>query len=325
MRKILKTILILISSILLLIIGFYLWAQMPTLSTNKYAVITKHNDTKINTDSTLRILTYNIGYLSGMTNNLSLRASESLYSNNMLDLLDNLKSTEPDIIAFQEIDFNSQRSYFVDQNKKIADDLFSYSALCVNWDKNYVPFPYWPIEAHFGEILSGQSIVSKFVLSDHKRLKLESVKSNPFYYNAFYLSRLAQIVKVDHPIKPFYIINIHVEAFDKETRRHQLKYILDIVDEKSKSYPVILLGDFNSDPFYDNTAMDMFFDNDKLGCTALNKDKLLLSYPSNTPIERLDYLFYTKKDFSCIEADVLIQYGEISDHLPLFSVLKFNK
>ena len=44
---------------------------------------------------------------------------------------------------------------------------------------------------HFGSMLSGQSILSKYPLKDHQRIILERVKDNPFYRDALYLERLA--------------------------------------------------------------------------------------------------------------------------------------
>lgn len=145
-------------------------------------------------DSVFRIMSYNIGYMSGMTNNEPVRPERTLYESNLASGLRFLDAIDADIIAFQEIDYGSQRSYEIDQEKEIADKLhYPYVARAVNWDKKYVPFPYWPISVHFGKVLSGQSVLSKFPILQQSVDTLSKVASAPFYYNAYYLERLAQV------------------------------------------------------------------------------------------------------------------------------------
>ena len=73
------------------------------------------------------------------------------------------------------------------------------------------------------KIVSGQSIISKYKLKDHERIVLERVPDNPFYKDALYLERLAQVVKVVLDGKEVVVINTHLEAFDKTTRVKQFK------------------------------------------------------------------------------------------------------
>lgn len=311
--------------ILLGIVCFYFWAKQPTIKSEQYCEICRYNnDVTKSSDSTIRVLSYNIGYLSGMTNNCPVRAEENLYKENLKHVLSNLKKIDADIVGMQEIDFDSKRSYHLDENNEIADKLFTYSAKAVNWDKNYVPFPYWPIEVNFGKIVSGQSVMSKYELTDNIRYVLQGVKNNPFYYNAFYLDRLAQVVHCKHSVKDITLINIHVEAFDQETRTEQLKTVLKLVKEEAKKAPVILLGDFNSDPTNKNSACQLFLKEDILGCAGGIDEDYAKTFPSEKPIERLDYIFYTKKDFVDMDAFVVSGFAQASDHLPFFAELKFR-
>ena len=324
MKGIKKTVITLIILVIMITLIFFFWAKQKNASQNEYTKITKHqNITCLKNDSLIKIVSFNIGYLSGMTNNLAVRPSENFYKQNMNQVLTKLKTTNADIIGFQEIDFNSKRSYHINQSKCIGDSLFPYTASAVNWDKRYVPFPYWPINTNFGQILSGQSIMSHYPLFDQLREVLPKVESNPFYYNAFYLDRLAQIVKVKHAVKNFTLINIHAEAFDKETRCKQLNRVLELFNELAKTGPVILLGDFNSDPEYKNAACNIFFNAPNIAYAGENT-KMAKTFNSVNPTEKLDYIFYTKKDFKTIESRVLSEYGMISDHLPFYTMLKFK-
>ena len=49
----------------------------------------------------------------------------------------------------------------------------THGAIAISWDKNYVPFPYWPPTAQFGKILSGQSIISRSPIQQNNRIVLE--------------------------------------------------------------------------------------------------------------------------------------------------------
>ena len=131
---------------------FFFWASSPILDKKDYQKLLKNNYvTTINNDSVFNIITYNIGYLSGMTNNLSVKTPKKLYDTNLAKVLQETKRINPDIIAFQEIDYNAARSYHINQQNEIAKLGYNYVAEAVNWDETYVPFPYWPPSVHFGK------------------------------------------------------------------------------------------------------------------------------------------------------------------------------
>lgn len=140
---------------------------------------------------TLSVLTYNIGYLSGMTNNLPVDRKESLFSDNLSRSIDLLNSYDFDFIGLQEVDFGASRSFNYNQFDSLGIQLdFHQGAYAINWDKLYVPFPYYPFKNHFGRMYSGQGILSKMQLVSNDLIVLRKPISAPFYYNAFYLDRL---------------------------------------------------------------------------------------------------------------------------------------
>lgn len=330
MGRILKTTGLIVISLLLLTVVFFFWAKSPTVSGSDYNTLylsgTRKSGEHLD-DSVLRVVTYNIGYLSGMTNNTPQRPSRAFYANNEKRVIPALRTLNADIVGFQEIDFDSKRSYQTDQAKMICDSLFTYGAFAVNWDKRYVPFPVWPPKVHFGKVLSGQAVASTYPLSGQEVHRLEKVKSNPFYYNALYLDRLAQIVTVDHPVKPFKVINLHAEAFDAETRRRQLNYIYDLFWELEKDFPVILLGDFNSDPGFPDAGIHLFLNDNRFAVAAFDRNAPATSpktYPSVHADERLDYIFWNVSRFELIDSRVLQEFGDISDHLPCIAEFRIK-
>lgn len=311
---------------LLLIIAcviFFFWASSSTLDNTQYAelVETKTNS-DIDNDSIFGIFTYNIGYLSGMTNNRAVDKPKSLFEDNLQTVINETKKVNPDVIAFQEIDYDASRSYNVNQESEIGDLGYNYRAKSINWDERYLPFPYWPISMHFGKVVSGQSIISKYPLKEQQRIVLQRVADAPFHRDAFYLERLAQVVKVILNGKEVVLINIHLEAFDKETRVNQFEEVVALFNTYKAEYPTILLGDFNSRARDKNAIVQKLFKMNDVGNAAFDVKNIENTFDTKSPFERIDYIFYTKNSIEYVSGKVLKEYSQASDHLPVFMQFK---
>jgi endonuclease/exonuclease/phosphatase family metal-dependent hydrolase len=318
MKQFVKYFLRFLVIIIIAFIAFFFWASSSTLNSTEYKVVSElENKVKPENDTVFSIVTYNIGYLSGMTNNRAIEKPKQLFDNNMNKVLLETKNVNPDIIAFQEIDYNASRSYDVNQETEIAALGFNYAARAVNWDERYLPFPYWPIKMHFGKVVSGQSIISKYPLKEHQRIVLQRVESEPFYRDAFYLERLAQVVKVVLNGQEVVLINIHLEAFDKATRVNQFEEVLAIFNKYKNDYPTILLGDFNSTARDKDAVIQKMFAMKGVGNAAFDMNNLGNTFDTKNPFERLDYIFYTKNSIEYISGKVLNQFEQASDHLPV--------
>ncbi|MEM8506155.1 MAG: endonuclease/exonuclease/phosphatase family protein [Cyanobacteria bacterium P01_D01_bin.1] len=318
---------------------FYFWSSSSSYNQQKYADIVSYTEginygaTFVPGETIHSIVSYNIGYLSGLTNNTATKLDRAGFEANQQQVITALKDLNPDIVALQEVDFGSKRSYEVDQSQAIAQGIaLDFGAIAISWDKNYVPFPYWPISANFGKMLSGQSVISRHPIQENNRLVLEKVADNPFYYNAFYLDRLAQVTRIQLGEQPLIVINVHLEAFDEPTRVSQTKFVRSLAEDYAKTYPVILLGDFNSalnrGTFIDASGSDhgekQFSISEMLSSTVLKSaipsdqwDSKNFTFPSNSPEYKLDYIFYTPKTIGVISTKVLSTVGSASDHLPL--------
>ncbi len=303
--------------LLLLILTWYNWASRPNLSKDDYALIVENEQfaPKIK-DSVYSIMTYNIGYLSGMTNNKT-SLSKELFASNLKKVKEEIQKMNPNFIAMQEIDFDADRTFNVNQQKELSELGFNFSAHCVNWDERYVPFPYWPPSAHFGKIISGQGVLSEYNIVSQDRIVLSRVEDELFFRRTMYLDRLAQIVKINIYGQDLIVINIHVEAFDKPTRLIQTKEVAHLFKKYAADYPVILLGDFNSDPKNENATIAEILKLEDIAVANLPKENYELTFTSESPYERLDYIFYTPKTINCISSKVLHQFETSSDHLPI--------
>ena len=317
MKKALKFLIYILIGIALSIVVFFLWASSPNHTQKDYSKIIINNyNQKIDNDSIYSIVTYNIGYLSGMTNNRPIAKPKELFDNNLEKVTKEFELLNTDIIAFQEIDYASARSYKTNQQNEIAKLGYNYIAEAVNWDEKYVPFPEYPISMHFGEMYSGQSIISKYPIKDHQRIVLKRVQDNPFYRDLLYLERLAQIATITIENKDVVVINIHLEAFDKPTRVKQMNFVIDLFKEYSQEYPTILLGDFNSKAGDNDAIIKKVFALPAIGNAAFGS-KYEYTFDSANPTKRIDYIFYTENSIEYIDGKVLTQFGQASDHLPV--------
>jgi endonuclease/exonuclease/phosphatase family metal-dependent hydrolase len=327
-RGIYKTIALLLAVLLAALVIFYFWAGSGTLSEDQLSWVKRYRQTAnpptAAPPDTFRLMTYNIGYLSALANNRPLRKSQTFFEANMSRFLTFLRETPMDVIAFQEIDFDSHRSYHVDQLETIAVEAgYPYAAAAVNWDKRYVPFPYWPPSAHFRRLLSGQAVLSRYPVQSAARVVLARVRNKPFFWRAFYLDRLAQVVHIHLPAHPLVVINVHLEAFDRRTREIQAREVLDIYRAYKDRQPVLLVGDFNCVPpetdYTQETTIGLFLQEESLKPVRLDTP----TFPAPGPDRQLDYIFYTHQTITPVDAYTAGVHS--SDHLPLVMEFKFNK
>ena len=325
MKKFLKFIFRFILLLLVAFVLFFFWASSSTLDKKEYSKLTSSDsfETPIN-DSIFSIVTYNIGYLSGMTNNLPIAKSKTLFDDNLEKVLEKTKKVNPDIIAFQEIDYNASRSFNINQEETIANLGYNHRGTTINWDERYLPFPYWPFSMHYGKVVSGQSIISKYPLKDQERIVLQRVADAPFHRDAFYLERLAQVIKAEINGKEVVLINVHLEAFEKDTRVNQLNEVLAIFNKYKENYPTILLGDFNSRARDKDAIIQKMFKMNNVGNAAFNIENIENTFDTKKPYERIDYIFYTKNSIEYISGRVLNEFEQASDHLPVMMRFKLK-
>ncbi|MFY0652543.1 MAG: endonuclease/exonuclease/phosphatase family protein [Cyclobacteriaceae bacterium] len=311
--------------ILVLVIGFIYYASSPVYSENTYNQIVQFSQESSKRD-TITVMSYNIGYMSGMTNNRPIPRTRKLFDGNLEKSIQLFNTYSPDIIGLQEVDFNADRSFNRNQSDSLAvSGGFSHAQISVNWDKKYVPFPYYPLSMHFREILSGQSILSKFPIVESERIVLPGQVNPNYFYNLFYIDRLIQISKIDLGEQFLYVLNVHLEAYDKDARARQAEIVVDYFSKYSSDFPTILIGDFNAEPYGENSS-DRTFDiimSARNIAHAFNKDQLLVNpeqwstYSSEDPTVKIDYIFYSKDKITPLKYKVLREAVDISDHLPI--------
>ena len=334
MKLVLKVLGLVVGIPAIALVAFFFWGSAGTTSRQTYDDIVEYDAPSPAVQNSYTIVSYNIGYLSGLANNTTSKPKSTFFQENLARAISTLAEVKPDIIGFQEIDFDANRSYSQNQMQQIAEALeMASGAIAINWDKNYLPFPYWPPSAHFGKILSGQAVLSRYPIEKNSRIVLERIADNSFIYNAFYLDRLAQVSQISLDGRPVIVISVHLEAFSETTRVSQTQFVRSLAEEYAETFPVIVIGDFNSalnrpsfvaatGETYEErqfSIKEMLSSEQFASAVAESKwsEKDFATFPSNEPQYKLDYIFYTPNTIEVLDTKVLTAAGESSDHLPL--------
>lgn len=324
-----KLIVIFLAVAMVALIGFFFYGSGSTVPAGDHYQLIKYDNPVSPASDTLRVFTYNIGYLSGMTNNLPVTREPELFDENLQKALFQISKWSPDIAAFQEIDIDSDRSFNRNQVDSIASKVaMSWGYQSVNWDKRYVPFPYWPVDIHFGKVVSGQAILSKFHMVDPMTYVLQKPLNEPFYKNAFYIDRLVQKVSMEIGDQTLVFLNVHLEAFEQETRILQAIRVRELYEQYASEMPVILAGDFNSQlPVADNErsqAMQEILKAKNISASVSIKEYIQDSGKWNTfstedPFQRIDYILYNPSHLKVVDTQVLRDFENVSDHFPVYT------
>ena len=342
MKMILWTLLIFIVSVL----SILTWASYPWSlgeSVIHPAVKNIEPNEMIETDdypSVIKVLTFNIGFLYG-------RGSEGpeynhrgrdYYESSLMKVSQEIKDWGADIVFLQEIDFESSRSHSIDQAEFIAKNAgYPFIAEAPSWDANYIPFPYWPLSNNFGQMKSGGAILSTYPITSHEVTLLAKPKSQPWWYNLFYLHRYFQKVTLRIGDKDINVINLHLEAFDKLDRQLQ---VTELVHKLKNENIDLVAGDFNMLPtsalkkskFFNDDEYENDSSFDIMNQSGLSEvipddiyqksESLYFTFPAWAPDRRLDYIWF-RPELKMMKAEVLPSAS--SDHLPLRAIFQISE
>jgi endonuclease/exonuclease/phosphatase family metal-dependent hydrolase len=270
---------------------------------------------------------------------------DETYTRQKLSELANvIQRLDADILLLQEVDINSKRSHHINEAELLVKaGEYPYSACAIVWNKNYVPFPFWPPKFHIGDIKTANCILSKYPMFKHQRIIFDKPDSNPFWYNWGYLDRGAQKLEVQIGSKSLFVVNMHLEAYEEEARENQARLIPTWIQDIKG--PLVIGGDFNAIPsdaskrnnfadepatFYlDDHTIDYLKEGLKDSTEALPtslcavKEHLCLTFPANEPTRRLDYLFATR-GAKFVDGRTVTEAREASDHLPVLGLVEFD-
>lgn len=293
---------------------------------------------------TLRVVVWNIAWAYGWGSEGSGSKKPPEHFEAALDRMGAvLRAAKPDLVLMQEVDFGAARSYRTHQAKALAEKAgLGWYAEAVSWDANYLPFPYWPPEDHYGRILSGGAVLSRFPLKKNVVELYPKPEDNSFVYNLGYVFRYLQRVEVeldDQTTVP--VFNAHLDAFSPKNRQAHAGHIARVLSEVDN--PLAIFGaDLNTVP-PESTMRSGYPDEPKTDHAddvtlprlrsvdgwqeALTEEAYLadeasyFTFPAHAPNRKLDYLF-TGSGYEVVDFHVLKDAGDVSDHLPIFAELR---
>jgi len=196
-----------------------------------------------------------------------------------------IKSADPDIVGLIEVDTGSIRSRGINQAETIAAELGMNSSY----------------ETKYG-VKSINQLLPIIRKQGNAFLAAPRVHGETFHYFDTGIKRLIIELEMDD----FSVYLVHLSL--KYRHRHlQLRKLYDLISESRK--PVMVAGDFNT--FWGENEIYLFMR--AAGLRSAN-ERSLPSYPSRSPRKELDFILY--------QDGIHITHFEIpqvrhSDHLPL--------
>lgn len=257
MKKILKISGLILLALVVVVGGYvaYLFIAYHRLPDDQALTVKEQNGAEtLQTNTSYRAMTFNVGYASYppdysffMDGGEKSRADDQeTVEKNLQGIIDTTKKLAPQVAFYQEVDQDGDRSYHVDQQQAIIDELPEYQAVfALNYDS---PYLFYPFTEPIGQTKSGLLTQSRFEMTEARRYSLPiETGINKF----FDLDRAFTTVNI--PVangKTLFAVNVHFSAYTKDPaiQKAQLTKVFDLIAaEYQKGNYVIVGGDFNHD------------------------------------------------------------------------------
>ena len=304
-------------------------------------------------DSVLSFFIWNIGYCGlGAKSNFFYDTGGMLYSGGKMvrpaqaqveEYLEGaktfLKTNQADFYLLQEVDFNSKRSYGINQFEVLGEQLPGYSSwFAENYKSPRVPIPVLEPWNAYGRTNSGLATFSKYEATQSTRYQLPG--DYPWPTRIFQLDRCAAVHRF--PLaneKELIVVNVHNSAYDKGgvLKKQQMAFLKAFFQEEyEKGNYLVIGGDWNQCPPY--FKFDTFSPGETAGYEQINIEPGFLPetwrwvYDPRTPTNRKVSEVYDSKstfttliDFFLISPNIKVlkarginQGFQYSDHQPVW-------
>jgi endonuclease/exonuclease/phosphatase family metal-dependent hydrolase len=171
--------------------------------------------------------------------------SEAEVIQNLEGIAAYIQHLNPDILFIQEIDLNSKRSAHLNQVKWILNHTpLNHAVYAPQWKGSYIP------SHKLGRMNSGLAILSKYPLTNAKRIALTAIKNQNPVVRYFYLKRCILTAQTTIGETTINLLTTHTEAYAQDgTKKLQLQQIKQQMDSLSGSGLMLIAGgDFNAIP-----------------------------------------------------------------------------
>ncbi len=261
-RRILKVLLVLILTVVAVAVLYlgYVFISYHRLGNMELTPVDGRAADKIPTGENLTILSYNIGFgayesdygffMDGGTQ--SWAWSKDRLDKNLNNIAGFAAGQDADIDIFQEVDFNSTRTYHVDEREYLIAALPGQSyTFAQNYDS---PFLMYPLTQPHGASKSGLLTFSKYKINAASRVELPIETGLTKFLDLDRCYSKNRIAADDG--NELIVYNFHLSAYtsDGKIANEQLKLLLDDMDaEFAKGNYCIAGGDFNKDLLGDSS------------------------------------------------------------------------
>lgn len=226
-------------------------------------------------------------------------------------LADAIPALQSDIIALQEVDFNTQRSA---RNAGTVKPVNQAEMLAKAGKMHYAECP--SIDFDGGKY--GTALLSRWKIDKTEQVKLSNIEGRE------QRTACVNYITVPGMPAPLAVIITHPDQErDNTLRLKQIRELMALVDKTGKNAIPVLMGDLNlvpASPEYRELRYQM---NDTLPTEGD------FTYPSWNPNRRIDYILTSTAQQWTVESSVAgnrgnIPWGQLSDHLPLIVRLQLT-
>lgn len=228
---------------------------------------------------TIRVLTYNIHHGEGTDEKLDLARQAAV-----------IRKADPDFVALQEVDRNTNRTGNVDQTAELArlTNMHGYFFKQIDYDG--------------GEY--GQAILSKSEIIERSQ---QMLPGTPERERRLLARGLFQVGETK-----LWFATTHLHHANDSIREDQVKALNELFAPiATQKQPAIVCGDFNAVP--ESTAMKEIAQAWKIS----GADQTLLTFPAQTPSRQIDYVIVRPANEFRIISIAVVEDGVASDHRPL--------
>lgn len=265
MKKIFRTIITIVLSLILVAVGYvvYMQSNYYRIEDNLALNVDNNSEETIEVGKDYSAVTYNIGFgayeqnysffmdkgkmqdgteVKGESSRALSEESTKKNTEGCVEIVENLDS---DFVLLQEVDVKATRSYGINQKNAFETAFSNYASIfALNFHSPYMIYPF--NEPH-GSVQAGILTLSKYKADSATRISYPVDSS--FLTKFFDLDRCFTITRL--PVsngKELVMINNHMSAYDEggTIRAEQLKLLNETMEEEyEKGNYVIVGGDFN--------------------------------------------------------------------------------
>ena len=315
MTKRRRNIIVAVISVPACIICWHMYYR-ATSSSRAVDTVSMASDTaRTQSQSAIRVLTYNIAHGRGLAESNWDGGSVAVRMQRLNEIAAVLREAEADIVVLNEVDFSAPWSGGVDQSEYLARAAgFEYIARQRNID----------IALPFFTLCFGNVILSRLPISSAVHIDLPAYSG---IESVFAGKKMGLFVELDTTSRgSIGVIAVHLEHRDEATRVESAKVFKALCLERD--IPLIAAGDFNSHPTgtpnvpFDEdgrNAIDVLLQSNLfLFGTDMPPSEIAWTFPSNEPRKTLDWIFVTSQ-FRVLATNPI--ESTLSDHLPVLTVL----